>query len=126
MIYAKESSRTPQEVEQRLREAVQRHKFGVLHVHDLRETLRSKGIELGSECRILDVCNPQAASQVLQKEMKVSTVLPCRISIFSSGKGSMVAAVKPTDLMQATGVSGLEDVAQEIEREIVAMIDEAV
>ncbi len=125
MIYSRHSSRSSSEVEARLRDAAARHQFGVLHVHDLRQTLQSKGIDLGSECKVFDVCNPQAATAVLTKEMRVSTVLPCRISIFTSGEGCTLATVKPTDLLRATGLSGAEALAAEIEREVMAMIDEA-
>ena len=125
MIYSKHSSRSSAELETRLREAAARHKFGVLHVHDLEQTLKSKGVDLGRECRVYDVCNPQAASKALTGEMKVSSVLPCRISVFSDGEGCTIATVKPTDLLRATGISGVDSLAAEIEKEILAMIDEA-
>jgi uncharacterized protein (DUF302 family) len=57
--------------------------------------------------------------------MAVSTVLPCRISIFSDGQGCTIATVKPTDLLRATGLAGVEPLAEEVEREVVAIIDEA-
>lgn len=125
MTYSKHSSRNPEEVEVRLREAATRHKFGILHVHDLRQTLNSKGIELGSECRVYDVCNPQAASKALHTEMRVSTVLPCRISVFSENQGCTIATVRPTSLLEATGLDGVAALAEEVEREILAIIDEA-
>ncbi|MBS1805529.1 MAG: DUF302 domain-containing protein [Acidobacteria bacterium] len=125
MLYSKHSSRTSEEVERRLREAAGRHKFGILHIHDLKQTLRSKGIELGSECKVYDVCNPQAAFNALTAEMKVSTVLPCRISIFGHDGGCTIATVKPTDLLKATGLVGVEKAAAEIEGEVLAIIDEA-
>ncbi len=125
MTYTKKSTRPVEEIEQRLREAAQRHKFGVLHVLDLKETLHGKGIELGKECRVFDVCNPQAASAALNHEMKASTVLPCRISIFTDGTGCTIATVKPTDLMRATGLSGVDELAMQVERDILAIIDES-
>jgi uncharacterized protein (DUF302 family) len=125
MTYSKHSSRSPDEVENRLREAAQRHKFGILHIHDLKSTLRSKGVEFGPECRVYDVCNPQAASKALQNEMRASAVLPCRISVFSDGSGTTLATVRPTDLLKATGLTGVDDLAKEIEAEILAIIDEA-
>ena len=125
MTYTKHSSRSPEEIEQRLREAAQRHKFGVLHVHDLKKTLELKGIELGAECRVFDVCNPQAATTVLRHEMKMSAVLPCRISVFTDNSGCTIATVNPSDLMRATGLSGAEDLAAEIDLDIRAIIDEA-
>jgi uncharacterized protein (DUF302 family) len=125
MTYKKHSSRSLEQVEARLRESAARHQFGILHVHDLKQTLHSKGIELGSECRVYDVCNPQAASKALRTEMTVSTVLPCRISIFSDDQGCTIATVNPTDLLRATGLTGVETVAEEVQREVLAIIDEA-
>lgn len=94
-------------------------------MHDLRQTLQSKGIELGSECKVYDVCNPQAASKALHTEMRVSTVLPCRISIFSENQGSTIATVRPTSLFEATGLDGVASLAEEVERDVLAIIDEA-
>lgn len=125
MTYSKHSSRSAAEVETRLREAAARHKFGVLHVHDLQQTLKSKGIDFGTPCRVYDVCNPQAASTALTSDMRVSAVLPCRISVFGEGAGCTISTVKPTDLLRATGLSGVESLATEIEKEIIAIIDEA-
>jgi uncharacterized protein (DUF302 family) len=52
-----------------LEEAVKRNKFGVLHVHDLQKTLKEKGVDFPNACRILEVCNPQRAVQVLAGNM---------------------------------------------------------
>lgn len=126
MTYSKHSKHRIEELDTRLREAAQRHKFGVLHVHDLAATLKSKGIELGHECRVYDVCNPQAASEALRKDPKIAAVLPCRIAVTADPSGVTISTVKPTDLLRATGLAGVEQIANEVEREIVAIIDEAV
>ena len=47
--------------------------------------------------------------------MAVSTVLPRRIAIFSDGRGSTIATAKPMDLLRATGLTGVEPVAEEVE-----------
>ncbi len=125
MIYSKNSSRTPEEIDSRLREAAQRHKFGVLNVLDMRTTLQSKGIDFQHECRVYDVCNPQAASHALGANLSASTVLPCRISVFSDANGTTIATVKPTDLLKSTGLSGVDDLAVQVERDVLAIIDEA-
>jgi uncharacterized protein (DUF302 family) len=107
VIYQKSSKRSLQEVEQSLREAVQRHKFGILHVLDLKNTLHDKGIDLDDEVRIYDVCNPLAASQALHQNMAAATVLPCRIAVYSGADGVAVGTVRPTDLFAATAASGM-------------------
>lgn len=125
MIYSVRTSKSLAEIDQSLREAAQRHKFGVLNVLDLRQTLSNKGFDLGRECRVYDVCNPNAAMQALGADMTASAVLPCRISVFSDGSSTTLSTVQPTDLMRATGLAGVEALAAEIEREIVAMMNEA-
>jgi uncharacterized protein (DUF302 family) len=66
-----------------------------------------------------------AGHKALHAEMMVSTVLPCRISIFSENQGCTIATVRPTSLLEATGLDGVATVAEEVEREILAIIDEA-
>lgn len=125
MIYQKSSKHSPMEIEQSLRDAAQRHKFGILHVLDLKNTLHDKGIDLENEVRIYDVCNPLAASQALQQDLATATVLPCRIAVWTDASGSTIATVKPTDLFAATGLGHADTLAQEVERELLAIIDEA-
>jgi uncharacterized protein (DUF302 family) len=125
MIYSVHSSKSPQELDQAIREAAQRHQFGVLNVLDLKQTLSNKGIELGRECRVYDVCNPQAAARALAHDMSVSVMLPCRISVFAEDDHLALATASPSDLMRATGLKGVEQLASEIEREIFAIMNEA-
>ena len=125
MIYSVHSSKSLHDLDRSLREAAQRHKFGVLNVLDLKQTLSTKGIEIGRECRVYDVCNPHAASEALMQDMTASAVLPCRISVFSQGGKTVLATVRPTDLMRATGLTGIDTLAEDIERDIVAMMDES-
>jgi len=125
MIYSVRSSKSLAEIDQAIREAAQRHRFGVLNVLDLKQTLSNKGIDLGRECRVYDVCNPQAAASALGHDMSASVVLPCRISVFADGGNLLLATLRPTDLMKATGLNGVESLALEIEREVFAIMDEA-
>ncbi len=125
MTYTKTSKHSLQETEERLRQSAQAHKFGVLNVLDIQQTLKSKGIDLQQPCRIFDVCNPQAASRALNHDMRASVVLPCRISIFAGKEGTVLATVNPTDLIRATGLEGAEELAAYVEKELKAIIDEA-
>jgi uncharacterized protein (DUF302 family) len=119
------SSKSLDELDQDLRKAVQRHKFGVLNMLDLKQTLGNKGISLQRECRVYDICNPHAASMALNTDMSVSVVLPCRLSVYRDGQTLTIATVKPTDLMKATDLNGVTEFATEVEREVFAIMREA-
>ena len=73
-----------------------RHKFGVLGVHDLKAKMAEKGVEFARECRIYEVCNPQQARRVLERNMEISTALPCRVSVYEEGGITKLATIKPT------------------------------
>ncbi len=52
-------------------EAKSREKgFGVLHVHDVKATLAAKGFDR-EPLKIIEICNPRYASEVLKKDTRV-------------------------------------------------------
>lgn len=120
---------TPKSVEQAvadLQAAVQRHKFGVLHIHNLQETLKKKGVDLPNACQILEVCNPQKANEVLSEDMDLNMALPCRVSVYSEGGKTKIGMIKPSAMLKALSDSpALAAVAQEVEKTIIEMISEA-
>ncbi len=108
-----------------LQAAVEANHFGVMQVHNLKETMAKKGVEFAHECLIFEVCQPQQAKRVLQENMSVSTALPCRISIYEENGRTMVATLKPTTLLAMFQAPELETVAQEVEATIVKIMKEA-
>ena len=110
---------------QDLEKAVVEHKFGVMTVHNLKETMRKKGVEFDRECRIFEVCNPHQAKRVLEKNIELSTALPCRISVFADGEKVKLATLKPTALIAHFNVPELQAVAQEVEETIIQIMKKA-
>ncbi len=124
-LYIKEAKETVDVVGKRLEEAVKAHKFGVIAVIDLKTKMGEKGVELGKPCKVYEVCNPLQAKRVLDKDMSIATVLPCRIALYEEANNVKVATMLPTQMLALFSVPELAAVAQEVEREIKAMVDEA-
>jgi uncharacterized protein (DUF302 family) len=120
---------TPKSVEQAvadLQAAVQRHKFGVLHIHNLQETLKKKGVDFPNACQILEICNPQKAKEVLSEDMDLNMALPCRVSVYAEGGKTKIGMMKPSAMLKALSSSpALAEVAQDVEKTIIEMISEA-
>ncbi len=108
-----------------LQTAVQANHFGVMQIHNLKETMVKKGVKFDRECLIFEVCQPQQAKKVLDADMSISTALPCRISIFEEDGKTILATLKPTTLLAMFNVPQLKDVAQEVENTIVKIMKEA-
>ena len=126
MQYVVETSKSAEQAATDLEAAVKKHNFGVLHVHNLRETLKKKGFDLPNECRILEICNPQQAISVLTEDMGMNMALPCRISVYEEGGKTKIGMIKPTTLLASLSQSEvLMGIAEEVERKTIQMIEEA-
>ena len=125
MLFEVESTKTIDQVCRDLEKAAMDHKFGVMTVHNLKETMKKKGVEFEKECRIFEVCNPHQAKKVLEKNMEISTALPCRISVFNEGNKVKLATIKPTALILQFNVPELEAVANEVEETLIQIMKEA-
>lgn len=109
---------------ERLPDVAQRHQFGVLGMHDLRAKMKAKGVDFDRECRVFEVCNPQQARDVLSQAMEISTVLPCRISVYERDGKTVLATVKPTRLLGLFGAPEAAAAAAEVEATMARIIEE--
>jgi len=126
MKYLYDSDRTPTEVVERLTRALAERKFGVLHIHDLKQTLNGKGVPFEPECRVLDVCNPQKAAKVLADDIDLNMALPCRVSVFEKDGRTRIGMLSPKALLaQLSDKPSLQAVADEVESVLRAAIEEA-
>jgi uncharacterized protein (DUF302 family) len=125
MLFEIDSAKTIDQVCQDLERAVVAHKFGVMTIHNLKETMKKKGVEFDRECRIFEVCNPHQAKRVLEKNMQLSTALPCRISVFTKGDKVKLATLKPTALISQFNVPELQPVAEEVEETLIRIMRDA-
>ena len=125
MIVKMSTDKTVGEVSAALEAAVEANHFGVMHVHNLKEAMMRKGVEFAHEFMIYEICEPRQAKRMLDDNMSVSTMLPCRISIYEEGGRTFPATLKPTSLIALLDTSQPHGVARHIEDAIVKIMKEA-
>ena len=126
MYYIVETGKSFDQASADLEAAVKRHDFGVLHVHDLGSTLRSKGIAFDEQCKVFEVCNPGQAAKVLAADMRLNMALPCRISVFTEKGQTKIGLITPVKMLSALSQDpALVQVAREVEEKTIQMVDEA-
>jgi uncharacterized protein (DUF302 family) len=126
MYYIVETEKPFEQAATDLDAAVKQHGFGVLHVHNLGETLRNKGIEFKEHCKVFEVCNPAQAAKVLSTDMRLNMALPCRISVFTENGKTKIGLIKPEEMLASlSDDAALVQVAKEVEQKTIAMVDAA-
>ena len=126
MYYIVESGKSFEQAVTDLEAAVKRNEFGVLHIHDLGNTLRSKGIAFAENCKVFEVCNPGQAGKVLSTDIRLNMALPCRISVYTEQGKPRIGMIKPVPMLAALSQDPtLVKVAQEVEARTKKMIEES-
>jgi uncharacterized protein (DUF302 family) len=126
MYYIVETSKSFQQAATDLETAVKHHGFGILHIHDLGTSLRSKGIAFDEQCKVFEVCNPGQAAKVLSADMRLNMALPCRISVFTDKGKTKIGLIRPVKMLSALSQDEtLIKTATEVEEITIQMIDEA-
>lgn len=126
MYYVVESDKTFDQAVADLDAAVKRNGFGVLHVHDIGATLKSKGQPFTEQCKVFEVCNPRHASNVLAVDLRLNMALPCRISVYTEGGKTLLGMIEPQRVMSVLSYDPqLDAIAREVGNATRCMIDEA-
>jgi uncharacterized protein (DUF302 family) len=69
--------------------------YGVLYTHDVAATVAEKGYPR-KPLKIIEICNAKYASQVVTKDVKISLMLPCPISVYDEGGETHIRTLKST------------------------------
>ncbi len=99
---------------QKTTDALKAEGFGVLSQIDIQATLKQK---LDVDFRryvILGACNPPLAHRALSANLDVGLLLPCNVTVYEEGDGSVVTAVDPVEML---GVLKEDLVAHEVAME---------
>lgn len=112
---------------ERLTDAVKNHGFGVLHVHNITNTLQTKGIPFQPACRVFEVCNPKRANEVLNIQISLANALPCRIAVYERDGQMLVSMISPGSTLKILSDDPeLARIAESVEQSMVAMLDDTV
>ncbi len=98
--------------------------FGVLTEIDMQETLKNKIDVEFKKYKILGACNPHFAYKALQREDKIGVFIPCNVIVEEHENGGIeVSIVDPIASMNAIENEALEELASEVQRKLIKVIE---
>ncbi len=98
--------------------------FRVLHTHDIAATLTEKGFPR-KPLKVIEICNAKYASKVLEKDVKISLMLPCPISVYVKDGKTHISTMLPSSIAQFFPQAGIEGIAAEVESIVLKIINDA-
>lgn len=122
--YTVTTKKSMEEAIQSLAEKLKEKKFGILWDLDITQKLKANGVtSFQSPYRILEVCNPNEAGDVLQTDMLAGYFLPCKITVYESEGSTKIGLPKPTALISMLDRPELKDKAEDIENTLIAVLN---
>ncbi len=126
-LYIKSSQLSVSEVIEKLKQAVTDNQFGILHVFDIRQILADKGQELAEECYVFEICNPKVAKSILEKDINLATMLPCRISVYTQDNVTKVGLALPfRQIAQLLSANGLLPLVEPVEKNLIKIVNQSI
>lgn len=107
-----------------LKKSLNNHRFGVLWELNFKDKLQEKGLDFDRNFKILEVCNPSQAKQVLEKHIEVGYFLPCKMVVYEDNGSVYIGMLKPTVLIGMINDNELSNIVAEVEYELKAAIDD--
>jgi uncharacterized protein (DUF302 family) len=124
--YEVKSKKSFDEAVESLKKSLSENKFGVLFELNFKDKLKEKGLEFESNFKILEVCNPVQAQEVLSRNIEVGYFLPCKMVVYEKEGSVYIGMIKPTEIIQMIGSEEILAIAKDIENVLKKSIDGAI
>jgi len=99
--------------------------FGVLETLDFKKILSEKNVELSNNYRLMEVCKPNLAKQVLEANPELGLLLPCTIAVYQKDNENYISLARPTSLLSMASENNLKFSGEEIEDNLIKVIEKA-
>ena len=123
--YTVKTGKTIDKIVEDLTSNLSKIKFGVLGTLDFKEIFQKKGISFDKNYKLLEVCNPPAAKQVLESDPDLGLLLPCTIAVYEKDGQNHISLAKPTSLLSIAADAELATLGKEMESKLIQVIDKS-
>ena len=123
--YTKTTKKSVDQAIQDLGTAVESNGFKVLNQLDIGGILTGKGFDC-EPTRILEVCHAPSAAAVLDANVDIGLLLPCKINVYQRQGQTYVSALDPGMMKQFFSEPEILKVADDVQAAIKRIVDQAV
>jgi len=118
IIYEKRTDKNLNDAVQSLEINLKSNGFGVLWQLNFKDKLQEKGLEFKDDFVVLEVCNPKQAKEVLDYNIYIGYVLPCKMVVRRENDKTYIGMLRPEVLIGLFESPELKSVAQKVEESL--------
>ena len=118
VVYEKSTNKSLTEAISSLESNLKESGFGILWQLNFKDKLQEKGLEFKDDFVILEVCNPKQAKEVLEENIQIGYVLPCKMVVRREGDKTYIGMTSPEVLIGLFEGSDLTEVAKKVEESL--------
>ena len=118
LIYEKSTNKSLSEAISSLESNLKESGFGILWQLNFKDKLQEKGLEFKDDFVVLEVCNPKQAKEVLEENIQIGYVLPCKMVVRREGDKTYIGMTSPEVLIGLFEGSDLKEVAKKVEESL--------
>ena len=115
LVYEKSTNKSLTEAISSLESNLKESGFGILWQLNFKDKLQEKGLEFKDDFVVLEVCNPKQAKEVLENNIHIGYVLPCKMVVRREGDKTYIGMTSPEVLIGLFEGSDLKEVAKKVE-----------
>lgn len=108
-----------------LKRSLSENDFGVLWELNFKDKLQEKGLDFHQNFKVLEVCNPKQAKEVLDLHIEAGYFLPCKMVVYEKENSVFMGMMRPTSMIGLFGQDELLSIAQQVETVLKKALDEA-
>lgn len=123
--YKVKTEKTFPEALESIKASLSERGFGVLWELNFKEKLQEKGLAFERNFKVLEVCNPKQAKEVLDQNIEAGFFLPCKMVVYEEQDSVVLGMVNPTALIGLLDDADLSTAAANVETTLKAAIDAA-
>ncbi|NBI06678.1 DUF302 domain-containing protein [Senegalia massiliensis] len=118
LVYEKSSEKSLEKALESLEKNLKDNNFGVLWKLNFKDKLEEKGLEFKDDFVVLEVCNPKQAKDVLEINIHIGYILPCKMVVRSENNKTYIGMTRPEKLIGLFDIPKLDSVAKEVEKSL--------
>jgi uncharacterized protein (DUF302 family) len=122
--YTQKTTKGFDEVVAKIEELTASKQFRVLHVHNVQQTLKDKGLDR-EPYKIIEICNAKFAHGALNVSPEVGLFMPCKINVYTKDGETIITAMNPKMISEFFDDPKLKDLADEVDKIMRSIVDEA-